>query len=208
MGGVGKNDQTSHSTPSQLQGKNGGVGSSMILLIDRAVYNSYFLEEESPHCAASTLKQFHIELAKKLVGNFCSRRKRGRHSDEGLQLTCHIKRHFPSSCHWMKMARGRKGVKFAMTVELWRPATFAKIVTQACVQHIASNYFISLEFKPCDQEISSCRSVSDTIWLQKLEKAWRPYFFVPYSVYIDWPEWLPVCDTPCGVTESSFRKYM
>ena len=76
------------------------------------------------------------------------------------------------------MARGRKGVKFAMTVELWRPATFAEIVTQACVQHLASNYFISLEFKPCDQEISSCGSVSDTIWLQRLEKAWRHYFFL------------------------------
>lgn len=72
--------RSSPTTPSLLQGKNGGVGSSMI--------------QEPPHCATRTMKQFQIELAKQLVGNFCSRRKRERQADEGLQLACHTEWHF------------------------------------------------------------------------------------------------------------------
>lgn len=63
-------------------------------LIDRAIYNSHVLEQEPPHCATRTMKQFQIELEKQLVGNFCSRRKRERQADEGLQLACHTEWHF------------------------------------------------------------------------------------------------------------------
>ena len=63
-------------------------------LIDRTIYNSFVLEQESTHHAKRSQKLFRIDLAKQLIDNFSSRRKRGRPSDEHF-LARHIERHFP-----------------------------------------------------------------------------------------------------------------
>lgn len=94
MGGVDRNDQMKSYYMIPVAGKKWW---SRIFydLIDRAIYNSFVLYQESPHCPSINLKKFRIDLAKQLVGNFCSRGKRGRPSDEGPQLARYIERHFP-----------------------------------------------------------------------------------------------------------------
>ena len=94
MGDVDRNDQMKSYYTIPVAGKKWW---SRIFydLIDRAIFNSFVLYQESPHCASRNLKKFRIDLAKQLVGNFCSRGKRGRPSDEGPQLACYIERHFP-----------------------------------------------------------------------------------------------------------------
>ena len=93
MGGVDKNDQMKSYYPIPVAGKKWW---SRIFydLIDRSIYNSFVLEQESTHHAKRSQKLFRIDLAKQLIGNFSSRRKRGRPSDEHL-LARHIERHFP-----------------------------------------------------------------------------------------------------------------
>lgn len=93
MGGVDRNDQMQsyHSIP--VTGKKWWTR-IFLDLIDRAVYNSFILEQESPHHNKRPLKDFRVDLAKQLLGNFCSRRKRGRVSNEG-QTAGHVERHFP-----------------------------------------------------------------------------------------------------------------
>ena len=93
MGGVDKNDQMKSYYPIPVAGKKWW---SRIFydLIDRSIYNSFVLEQESTHHAKRSHKLFRIDLAKKLIGNFSSRRKRGRPSDEHL-LARHTERHFP-----------------------------------------------------------------------------------------------------------------
>ena len=72
---------------------NGGAESALILLID-LFYNSFVLEQESTHHARQSQKLFRIDLAKQLIGNFSSRKKFERPSDE-LLLARHVERHFP-----------------------------------------------------------------------------------------------------------------
>ena len=67
---------------------------SIFDLVDRSIFNSFVLEQESPNHAKRTLKSFRIYLAKQLIGDFSSRRKRGRLSDEPLSLRS-VERHFP-----------------------------------------------------------------------------------------------------------------
>ena len=93
MGGVDKNDQMKSYYTIPVSGKKWW---SRILfdLVDRSIFNSFVLEQESPNHAKRTLKSFRIDLAKQLIGNFSSRRKRGRPSDEPLSLR-NVERHFP-----------------------------------------------------------------------------------------------------------------
>ena len=63
-------------------------------LLDRAVFNSFILEQESPNQEKQNLKDFRISLAKDLIGDFSSRRKRGRPSDEPVARRF-VERHFP-----------------------------------------------------------------------------------------------------------------
>ena len=54
-------------------------------LIDRAKFNRKVLFNESPHTSRKSLKDFKVDLAKLLIGNFRSRRKRGRSSLDNQQ---------------------------------------------------------------------------------------------------------------------------
>ena len=76
MGGVDKNDQMKSYYTIPVSGKKWW---SRILfdLVDRSIFNSFVLD-----------------LAKQLIGDFSSRRKRGRPSDEPLSLR-NVERHFP-----------------------------------------------------------------------------------------------------------------
>ena len=93
MGGVDKNDQMKSYYPIPVAGKK-WWSRVFFDLIDRSIYNSFVLEQESPHHGKRSQKLFQIDLAKQLIGNFCSRRKHGRPSDEHL-LARHVERHFP-----------------------------------------------------------------------------------------------------------------
>ena len=63
-------------------------------LIDRAIFNGKVLFNESPHTSRKSLKDFKVDLAKLLIGNFRSRRKRGRSSLDNQQARF-VERHFP-----------------------------------------------------------------------------------------------------------------
>lgn len=71
-------------------------------LIDRSIYNSFVIEKESPHHGKRSQKLFQIGLGNnnntltllQLIGNFLSRRKCGRPSDERL-LARHVESQFP-----------------------------------------------------------------------------------------------------------------
>ena len=93
MGGVDKNEQMKSYYTIPVSGKKWW---SRILfdLIDRSIFNSFNLEQESPNHGKRTLKSFHIDLAKQLIGDFSSLRKRVRPSDEPLLLH-NVERHFP-----------------------------------------------------------------------------------------------------------------
>ena len=93
MGGVDKNDQMKSYYTIPVAGKK-WWSRIFFDLLDRAIYNSFLLEQESPNHAKRSQKDFRIDLAKQLIGNFTSRRKRGRPSDE-LLLARHVERYFP-----------------------------------------------------------------------------------------------------------------
>ena len=94
MGGVDKNDQMKSYYTIPVAGKK-WWSRVFFDLIDRSIYNSFVIEQESPHHGKRSQKLFRIDLGKQLIGNFSSRRKRGRPSDEHL-LARHVERHFPS----------------------------------------------------------------------------------------------------------------
>lgn len=93
MGGVDKNDQMRSYYPIPAFGKKWW---SRIFydLIDRSIFNAFVLEQESPNHNKRTLKDFRIAIAKELIGDFSSRRKRGRASLDALEAR-YTERHFP-----------------------------------------------------------------------------------------------------------------
>lgn len=93
MGGVDKNDQMKSYYTIPVAGKK-WWSRVFFYLIDRSIYNRFVVEQESPNHGKRSQKLFRIDLAKQLIGTFCSRRKRGRPSDEHL-LARHVERHFP-----------------------------------------------------------------------------------------------------------------
>ena len=93
MGGVDKNDQMKSYYPIPEAGKK-WWSRVFYDLMDRSIHNSFVLEQESTHHAKRSQKLFRNDLAKQLIGNFSSRRKHGRPSDEHL-LARHVERHFP-----------------------------------------------------------------------------------------------------------------
>ena len=63
-------------------------------LLDRCIVNGHILESESPNHEQRSLKDFRLELAKKLIEDFTSRKRPGRPS---LELAARFtERHFPS----------------------------------------------------------------------------------------------------------------
>ena len=76
MGGVDKNDQMKSYYTIPVSGKKWW---SRILfnLVNRSIFYNFVLEQESPNHAERTLKSFCINLAKQLIGDFSSQRKRG-----------------------------------------------------------------------------------------------------------------------------------
>lgn len=93
MGGVAKNDQMKSYYQISISGKKWWTR-LLFDLIDRAIYNSFVLHNESPNHHKQSLKNFRLTLAKDLIGCFSSRRKRGRESLEQPQDRF-VKRHFP-----------------------------------------------------------------------------------------------------------------
>ena len=94
MGGVDKNDQMKSYYQISVTGKKWWTR-LLFDLIDRAIYNSLVLHNESPNHRKKDLKTFQNELAKDLVDSFSSRRKRGRASLEQPQARF-VERHFPA----------------------------------------------------------------------------------------------------------------
>ena len=92
MGGVDKNDQMK-SYGFNISGKKWWTR-IFFDLIDRATFNGKVLFNESPHTSGKSLKDFKVDLAKLLIGNFCSRRKRGRSSLDNQQARF-VERHLP-----------------------------------------------------------------------------------------------------------------
>ena len=88
MGGVNKNDQMKSYYPTPVSGKK-WWSRTLFDLIDRCIFNSFVLEQESPNHGKRTQEAFHIDLVKELIGDFSSRRKLRRPSDEPL-LARHV----------------------------------------------------------------------------------------------------------------------
>ena len=93
MGGVDKNDQMKSYYGINISGKKWWTR-VFFHLIDRAIFNGKVLFNESSHTSRKNLKDFKVDLAKLLIGNFCSRRKRGRSSLDNQQARF-VERHFP-----------------------------------------------------------------------------------------------------------------
>ena len=93
MGGVDRNDQMKSYYPIPVSGKKWWLR-ILFDLLDRAIFNSFILEQESPHHRTRNLKSFRISLVKELIGDFSSRSKRGRPSNEPV-IARHVERHFP-----------------------------------------------------------------------------------------------------------------
>ena len=94
MGGVDKNDQMKSYYGINVSGKKWWTR-VFFDLIDRAIFNSKVLYDESLHTTRKSLKDFKVDLSKLLVGSFCSRRKRGRSSLDAPQAKF-VERHFPA----------------------------------------------------------------------------------------------------------------
>ena len=94
MGGVDKNDQMKSYYQISVSGKKWWTR-LLFDLIDRAIYNSLILHNESPNHGKKDRKSFRLDLVKDLIGTFSSRRKRGRASLEQPQARF-VERHFPS----------------------------------------------------------------------------------------------------------------
>ena len=93
MGGVDKNDQMKSYNTIPVSGKK--CWSRILFdLVDRAVFNNFILEQESPNHQKQNLNNFWISLAKDLIGDFSSGRKRGRPSEEPV-VQRFVERHFP-----------------------------------------------------------------------------------------------------------------
>ena len=90
-------------------------------LIDKAIYNSLVLHNESPNHGRQSLKAF--RLAKELIGCFSSHRKRGRASLEQPRTELY-KGIFPLLFQSMKVERGWKGdVQFVQQTKKKRKET-------------------------------------------------------------------------------------
>ena len=88
MGGVDKNDQMKSYYGINLSGKKWWTR-VFFNLIDRAIFNSKVLYNELPHSSRKSLKDFEVDLAKLIIGNFCYQRKPGRKQARFAE------RHFP-----------------------------------------------------------------------------------------------------------------
>ena len=87
MGSVDRNDQMKSYYAIKFRSRNGGI-------FDRCIVNGHILESESPNHEQRSLKDFRLELAKKLIRDFISRKRPGRPS---LELAARFtERHFSS----------------------------------------------------------------------------------------------------------------
>ena len=93
MGEVDKNDQMKSYYGINISGKKWWTR-VFFDLIDRAIFNGKVLFNESPHTSRKSLKDFKVDLAKLLNGNFHSLQKRGRSSLNNQQARF-VERHFP-----------------------------------------------------------------------------------------------------------------
>lgn len=121
MGGVDKNDQMKSYYTIPVSGKKWWTR-ILFDLLDRAIFNSFILEQESPNHTSRPLKEFRISLAKELIGDFSSRRKRGRPSTEPMvarQVERHFLEYVPTNDKGKRMERRCKvcsdGGKFKRT---------------------------------------------------------------------------------------------
>jgi hypothetical protein len=93
MGGVDRNDQMKSYYAIKFRSRK-WWDRVFFELLDRCVVNGHILELESPNHERRTLKEFRVDLAKKLIGDFTSRKRPGRPS---MELTARLtERHFPS----------------------------------------------------------------------------------------------------------------
>ena len=84
-------------------------------LLDRAIFNSFILEQESPNQEKWNLKDFRIFLAKDLIGDFSSSRKHGRPSNQPVARRF-VERHFPELLPVTEKGR-RKGEEWNTDVK-------------------------------------------------------------------------------------------
>ena len=93
MSGVNRNDQIKSCYPIKLRTRK-WWHRVVFEILDCCVVNSHILEMETSNHENRTYKVFRIELAKKLIGNFSSKKRPGRPS---LEMPARLtERHFPS----------------------------------------------------------------------------------------------------------------
>ena len=93
MGGVDKNDQMKSYYGIKCKSKK-WWHRIFFDLLDRAIVNSHILELESPNHQNRSSKDFRIDIAKLLMGDFTSKKRPGRPSTETPARF--VERHFPS----------------------------------------------------------------------------------------------------------------
>lgn len=141
MGGVDKNDQMKSYYTIPVSGKKWWIR-ILFDLLDRAVFNAYILEQESQHHRKRNMKSFRFSLVKDLIGDFCSRRKRGRPSTEPM-VARQVERHFPEY-----LPTTEKGRRMERRCKV-SSATFARSATWDFVPHPVFAYIINLDIARC-----------------------------------------------------------
>ena len=145
MGGVDKNDQMKSYYGINISGKKWWTR-VFFDLIDRAIFNGKVLFNESPHTPRKSLKDFKVNIAKLLIGNFCSRRKRGRSSLDNQQARF-VERHFPDFLPMNENGRRMERRCFICSGNNIRKkqATIALTVMLDYVLHLVFTCIINLE---------------------------------------------------------------
>ena len=87
--------------------------------LDIGIVNAHLMETETPHCACRRQKEFRIELAKEMMAQNSSRKRKGRSSVESVPPSLRFcERHFPElllcilNCGYCSTAMNRKRTKY------------------------------------------------------------------------------------------------
>ena len=87
--------------------------------LDVGVVNAHVLETESPHCARRSQKEFRIELAREMMAQHSSRKRRSRSSVDSASPSLRFcERHFPDllqsvlNCRYCSSKANRKRTKY------------------------------------------------------------------------------------------------
>ena len=105
MGGVDRGDQNRVYYSCRMKSRK-FYKYIFLFLLDVAITNSYILHKHYSPTPIKTVKEFRLQLARELLGDYCSRHRPGRTG--GIQKSISL-RHFPSTINQDDSQRAKRG---------------------------------------------------------------------------------------------------